>query len=129
MLDVKEQIDLDVSLAQSGSRTSDATGSSSDISEFHAASVLINVDDWTDGTHEFQVEESDDDSSWSAVADDDLDGDEPSVSEAGDEGKHRIGYTGNKRYLRVTTSVSGTTTGADYGVYILKGDPSQFPAN
>jgi len=126
-IDVKEQVDIDVSLAQSGNRTADATGSSSDISEFHAASILINVNAYTDGSHEFVVEESDDDSTWSAVADSDLDGSEPTVDAAGDVGKHRIGYTGTQRYLRVTTTVSGTTTGADYGAYVLKGDPSQFP--
>lgn len=125
--DVKSRVDMDISLAQTGDRTSDATGSSSDVSEYHGASILLNVESYTDGTHDFTIQESDDDSNWSDVATSDLEGSLPSVTESADEGEHRVGYTGNAQYLRVTTSVSGTTTGAEYGVYVLKAYPTQFP--
>lgn len=128
--DVKSKIDVEVSLAQSGNRTATANGTSAELAGFHGAAVLVDVAAYTDGSHTFEVQESDDDSTWTAVADADLDGTEPIVDAAGDVGQHYIGYTGNAKYLRVITSaVTGTTTGANYGAYIIKGDASQFPAH
>lgn len=122
-IDIMSNVDVDLSLVKEAV-TSTATGASSDISDYHAASVIINAGAWTDGTHTFAVQESDDDSAWSAVATADLYGANiaPVIDGATDDDqKYRIGYKGNKRYLRVVSTVSGTTTGAIYGVQIVKG--------
>lgn len=125
--DVKSVVDMDVSLAQTGNRTEDATGSSVEMAGFHGAAVLIITGAYTDGSHAFAIQESDDNSEWNDVDASDLDGEAPTISAAGDaDSKFRIGYAGTKRYLRVNVTASGET-GATYGAYILKGFPSQFP--
>lgn len=126
--DVKSAVDMDVSLAQTGDRTANATGAASELAGYRGASVLIVAGDYTDGEHAFSVQESDDNATWSDVAASDLDGQVPTISAEGDANqKYRVGYTGIKRYLRVNVAATDTTTGATYGAYILKGFPRQFP--
>lgn len=122
--DVKHNVDFAVSFAQSGNRTSGTTGSSKRVDKYHGAAAVLYVDSYTDGTHDFTLQESDDDSTWNDVASSDIDGSFPSVTGSGDTGVHKVGYTGNKKYLRVKSSTSGTSTGADYGTYIIPAYPS-----
>lgn len=111
-------------------RTATANGLGVDLKGFHSAVVLIDVGVWTDGTHTFELQESDDDVTYTAVADEDLDGAEPVVSSAAtDEILLGIGYLGSKRFLRVKTTVAGATTGAVYGASILRGHPADAPTD
>lgn len=121
-IDIKSNVDVDQSILKAA-KTASENGASFEIADYHAVSVLIDAGAWTDGIHTFTVQESDDNSTWAAVADTDLYGDsEPVIDGAADDDqKYRIGYKGNKRYMRVITVVSGTTTGAIYGALILKG--------
>lgn len=121
-IDIKSNVDVDQSILKAA-KTASENGASFEIADYHAVSVIIDAGAWTDGTHTFTVQESDDNSTWAAVADTDLYGDtEPVIDGAADDDqKYRIGYKGNKRYMRVITVVSGTTTGAIYGALILKG--------
>jgi hypothetical protein len=104
------------------------TGVGVDLHGFHSALVEINCGLWTDGSHAFQVEESDVlGSGYTAVADADLQGTEPTVAaDTGDNQIYRIGYKGTKRFVRVTTTGSGTT-GMAYGVNVIRGDPRKAP--
>ena len=78
--------------------------------------VVIDVGLWTDGTHTFEVQESDDDTSYTAVAAADLQGTEPVVDDATDDAQvYELGYLGSKRYLRAISTVASATTGALYG--------------
>lgn len=124
MRDAQSRLDPVQSLAPAA-RTASANGSSADLANYDSATVLIDVGAFTDGSHTFEVQESDDDSTFTAVAAADLIGDsEPVVDGAADDDQiYKIGYVGSKRYLRVATTVSGTTTGAVYGAQILRGNP------
>lgn len=125
-VDIRAQVDVDQSILKAA-KTASENGASFEIADYNGIGVIIDAGAWTDGTHTFTVQESDDNSAWSAVADTDLYGDSEPVIDgtADDDQKYRIGYKGNKRYLRVITVVSGTTTGAIYGALIVKGAKSE----
>jgi hypothetical protein len=87
-------------------------GTGVDLSGYDGALVLIEagVISGASGTLTFEVQESDDNSSYTAVASGDLDGTEPVIAAANDDQIHLIGYKGIKRYIRVSiTAKSGTT--------------------
>jgi hypothetical protein len=109
-------------------RTASANGAGVDLKGFHSALVIIDVGLRTDGSHTFELQESDDNTTFTAVADADLQGTEPAVTSAAtDEVIYELGYLGGKRYLRVIVTVSGATTGAVYGASIVRGHPSDIP--
>lgn len=109
-------------------RTASASGSSADLQNFDGALIVIAAGAWTDGSHTFEVQESDDDATFTAVADADLQGSEPVVSSAGTAGQvYEIGYVGNKRYIRVIATVASATVGAAYGALIVRGHPNVAP--
>jgi hypothetical protein len=94
---------------------------------FRSALVIVQTGTITDGTHTVEVQESDDNSSFTAVADADLQGTEPAVVAANDNVVFEIGYRGSKRYLRVVCVASGTTTGGTLGAVIVLGLPRRYP--
>ena len=120
-IDVISRVDVDQSILKAA-KTASENGASFEIADYHSVGVIIDAGAWTDGTHTFTVQESDDNSTWAAVADADLYYDsEPVIDGAADDDqKYKIGYKGNKRYMRVITVVSGATTGAIYGALIVK---------
>lgn len=91
-----------------------------------SASVVVYAGTITDGTHTITLEESDNDSDWATATA--LLGSAPVLTSANDERVHEFGYTGNARYLRVVTTVSGSPeTGGVYGASILLGDARREP--
>jgi hypothetical protein len=108
-------------------RTANANGVGVDLQGFEGALVLIQTGVITDGTHAFEVQESDDNVTFTAVADADLQGTEPSVGATDDDKVYRIGYVGTKRYVRVVSTASGTTTGGIYGASIAQGFARKQP--
>lgn len=126
--DLVSHIDPAVTLAPAA-KTASANGTGVDLANYDAAVVEIHVGAWTDGSHTFEVQESDSSGSgYTAVADAYLDGTEPAVTSAPTASQiYKIGYKGIKRYLRVITTVTGTTTGAVYGVTVLRGKPRVKP--
>ncbi|MDX1489403.1 MAG: hypothetical protein R3268_14430 [Acidiferrobacterales bacterium] len=108
--------------------TASANGTGVDLRGFDSAQVIIDAGAWTDGTHTFEVQESDDDATYTAVADTELDGTEPVIDGAADDDQvYTIGYKGGSRYLRVAVTVSGATSGAVYGAMIQRGHPHRAP--
>lgn len=112
-------------------RTATANGTTVDRAEdssmFQDALVVIAVGTVTDGTHTFEVQDSEDNSSWAAVADAYLQGSEPAVITSNDETVYEIGYKGLKRYLRVAVTVATATTGGVYGATVILADPRVAP--
>lgn len=103
-------------------RTASANGTGVDLAGFDAAMIVIDAGTWTDGSHTFAVQESSDNSTFTAVAAADLDGTAPVINgNTKDEQIYKLGYHGIKRYLRVATTVTGTTTGAVYSATITRG--------
>lgn len=108
---------LDVS-----ARTASADGASADLKGFRSAMVIIDVDAYTDGSLVFSLDESDDNSSWSAVASTDFSGSVTVDGAADDDQAYVIGYYGSKRYLRVALdAAAGATSGAICGGMIIPG--------
>ncbi|MCM8550062.1 hypothetical protein [Streptomyces sp. STCH 565 A] len=120
--DIKNHLDPQPSLAPAA-RTTSANGTGVDLANFDAAMVVIDVGTWTNGSHAFEVQDSDDNASWAAVDAAFLDGAEPVVDGAADDGQvYTVGYHGIRRYLRVAVTVTGSPeTGAAYGASVVRG--------
>jgi hypothetical protein len=119
-------------IAPAAARTATVTGAAvdrmTDEGGFRSALVVVNVGTVTDGTHTVVVQDSPDGSSWTAVADEFLQGSEPVITSANDERVHEIGYKGHQRYLRAVVNVTGTpSTGGFYDAVILLGWPRHMP--
>lgn len=68
----------------------------------------------TDGTHTFTVQDSDDGSSWGNAAAGDILG-TAATTAADDDSIKELGYRGNKRYVRLSVTTAGATTGGVFG--------------
>lgn len=124
--DIKSRTLLNIQSAKAAA-TSTVTGTGVEVADYDGALAVIDAGTWTDGTHTISVQESDDNSAWSAVADADLDGSEPVIDGAADDDQqYYIGYHGNKRYLRLVNTVGSATTGAVIGMYIILGEKKAF---
>jgi len=125
MRDLEARIDAAASLTPAGNRTASANGTGVDLQGYDGAVVVIAAGTITDGTHTPKVQESDDNSSFTDVAAADLAGTALVAITA--NSIQRISYEGIKRYIRVATTVSGTTTGGMYVAYVMRGYPSRGP--
>lgn len=125
--DLTERADFNELLSRT-SRSASATSSSVEIGTAEAQMLVLEVSNYTGGTHAFQFEESDSSGSgFSQVADNLKSGDSaPSVTGTGDEGTYKLGYIGNSKYLRANVT-NHTGTSAEYAVYSVS-VPDQKPA-
>jgi hypothetical protein len=92
-----------------------------------SASVLVFTGTITDGSHAVVLQESDDNSAWANVGAADLLGSAPTLAAANDDALFEFGYAGGKRYLRVSVTTSGATTGGSFGAVVLLGDSRKTP--
>ncbi|MBU1701451.1 MAG: hypothetical protein KJ970_13215 [Candidatus Eisenbacteria bacterium] len=108
-----------------------ANGTGVDIRGFDSALVVFHIGNWTDGTHTFSIEESDDDSTYTAVNSAYLQGTAPTVtSDANDDQIYKVGYVGDKRYIRAVQTITGSpSTGLVSGVTVLRGHPATAPVS
>ncbi|MFK5949266.1 MAG: hypothetical protein QM500_10920 [Methylococcales bacterium] len=123
MKDLQSKIRLAVALAIAV-RTASANGSGIDLQGFNSAVVVLTPGTITDGTHTPKVQESDDDSTYTDVAATDLVG---TLADLTSDTVQKVGYKGNKRYIRVVLTVAGTTTGGIYGALAVRGDADLSP--
>lgn len=121
--DLKSNIDIVASLAPAA-RTATESGTGVDLRGYESAVVSFVVGTVTDGTHTPSVEESDDDSTYTAVAAADLLG---SLADLASNVVQRVGYRGGKRYIRAKVAASGTTTGALDAALVIRGNAVQQP--
>jgi hypothetical protein len=125
---------LDLSVASSvrhDRQASAANGSTVDLSGYEGALALLDVAalGGTSGpTATYQLQESDDDSAFNAVASADLGGDsQPAAFSAA--GTVTLGYYGSKRYLRwALTNLSGSTPTVTASGTIVRGSARHQPA-
>lgn len=112
-------------------RTASVAGAGVDLlqgrQKFRTATVVVQTGAITDGTHDIEVQESDDDVTYTAVAAADLQGTEPSIGVADDNTVFEVGYVGSKRHLRASVTVTGATSGGIYGAVVVLGQPSRPP--
>jgi len=124
---MRKQLDQDTALAQlfaQSQRSADQSVQGSDVSGFDAQMIAIYVDSYTDGTTDFTVEESDDDATYQDAPTEQV-GPAPTIDGAGKTGWHYIPYTGSHPFIGVSTTTSGTTDGATWAAYLVKGEQSR----
>lgn len=78
---------------------------------FRSVTFAVNAGVVTDGTHTVAVEDSDDGAAWAAASAAHVQGTAPAIGIANDEQVHEVGYAGPKRYVRITLTTAGATTG------------------
>jgi hypothetical protein len=116
-----------VPAARTASADGTAVDRAEDSSMFQDALVVVACGTITDGTHTIEVQDSPDNSDWTAVADEFLQGTEPAIAAANDDATFEIGYLGDQRYLRVIVTAAGTTTGGVYGAAVILSNPRRAP--
>ncbi|WP_159941835.1 MULTISPECIES: hypothetical protein [unclassified Nocardiopsis] len=128
--------DLNSSLSIAGTlppaaRTATANGTGADITDFRAVAALVHIGAWVDGSHAFSLEESDDNTTFTAVDAGDLVGSLPTVTDATeDDTVHALGYFGTARYLRVVVTVTGSpATGLLSSASVIRGKSRTLPAS
>ncbi|WP_327587046.1 hypothetical protein OHA25_08545 [Nonomuraea sp. NBC_00507] len=112
------------------SRTANATvnGTGVDLANVNAAAIIVTTGTITDGSHAITIEDSADNSNWTAVAADERIGNLPTVVAADDNTAFKFGYKGARRYLRVSVTTSGSTSGGVFGAVVVRGKPRRYPA-
>ena len=123
MRDLKNNLQTVTSLAPVA-RNASANGAGVDLQGFDAAMISFVVGAITDGTHVPSIEESSDNSAFTAVAAIDLIG---TLGNLAASTNQSIGYRGSRRYIRAVSTVSGATTGGIYAAAVLRSRPSQAP--
>jgi hypothetical protein len=125
--DLRSQINAALSL-NPAARTATANGSSVDLQGFGSAALFVLFGTWTDGTHTPSLQDSDDGTTFTNVATVDMDGAFTAVSSAGGNGTvQRVGYLGNRRFLRIVMTITGATTGAVSSAIVVRGAAAQQP--
>ncbi len=108
--------------------TTTTEGATVDLAGFLAAMFVAHIGTITDGTYAFDLEESDDDSTWGNIAAGDLSGSFANATSAADDRVQEVGYLGTKRYVRCNVTVSGSpSTGGPISVTVIKAQPRKAP--
>jgi len=127
MRDLKSNIKPIQSLVPA-TRNAAANGIGVDLAGFNAASVVFSSGaiGGTTPSFTFEVQESDDNASFTAVADKDIRGVEPVITTANQVSQ--VAYLGYKRYIRaVVKTVAGTSPTLDCGAQVILGHPTNVP--
>lgn len=125
MRDLEARLNALATVVPTGNRTATVNGTGIDLQGYDGALVIINADTITDGTHTPKVEESADNSAWNDAVATDLVGTVLVAITAASV--QRICYVGAKRYIRVTITAAGTTTGGKYNAVVVRGLAAQQP--
>jgi hypothetical protein len=128
MRDLKNNLD-GVGSIDPASITATTNGSGVDLRDYDGAMIVFQAGTADTGngdeTYTPSVEESDDNSSFSAVAASDLEGSFVNMTA---NSVQRVGYKGAKRYVRVVLTLGGTTPSIDASALVVRGLPHQSPA-
>lgn len=128
MRDIKNNLD-GVSSMDPASYTATTNGAGVDLRDFDGAMVMFQAGTADTGsgneTYAPSVEESDDNSSFSAVAASDLEG---ALVNMTANSVQRAGYKGAKQYIRAVITIGGTTPSIDASALVVRGLPHRAPA-
>ncbi len=127
MRDMKNNMDA-VNSLDPNSYTATTNGNGVDIRDFDGALMVFSAGTVdvgnADEVYTPSVEESDDNSSYSAVASADLEG---TLSNLTANSIQRVSYKGSKRYVRATLTISGTTPSVQAAAWVVRGMAHQAP--
>ena len=140
--DLYSNLGVEVAI-ESETLDADKNGETIDTQGYSSLMFAVNVgesgDTLSGSVHvQLEVEESDDDSSWTDVDDADLtnvvdgtnDGTFAKIVLNGDQAAYLVGYKGSKRYVRVVANFTGThTNGIPIGAVALLGHAELLPVN
>lgn len=113
--------------------SSDTTtaGNEIDMQGYHSITFFPQTGTVTDGDYTILIQESDTSGSgYSDVADADLIGTEADASFTADDDDNsilKIGYIGNKRYVKASVVSTNTSSGAVYGITAVQGHAEDAP--
>jgi hypothetical protein len=127
MRDMKNDVDSVISLTPAARTNGTVNGTGVDLANYDGAIVEVFAGVLTDGTQTVTVEESDDNSTYTAVAAADLIGTLAAFVTTDDGVIRRVGYIGRKRYIRTVDVTSGATTGGLIGANVIRGYPKKGP--
>ena len=124
MRDLDGRLSAAVSVAPSGNRTASINGSGVDLANYDSALAIVQFGTITDGTWTASLEESDNNSDFTAVAAADQSGSFTGATSSTDETTQQVAYLGTKRYIRVVvTETVASTTGAIFSALVVRGNP------
>jgi len=127
MRDIKNNLDA-VGSIDPASITASTNGSGVDLRDFDGAMVVFQAGTADTGsgneTYTPSLEESDDNSVYSAVAASDLEG---ALVNMTANSVQRVGYKGAKRYVRAVMTLGGTTPSLDASALVVRGLPHFSP--
>ena len=107
-------------------RTASANGTGVDLQFYEGALVVFGCGANTDGTHTPSLQESSDNSTWTAVAAADQLG---TLAALTANTRQQVGYRGTLRYIRGVVTVTGSpATGANTFCDVIKGHDRHSPA-
>ncbi|MFD1656992.1 hypothetical protein ACFSL4_01760 [Streptomyces caeni] len=90
--------------------------------EYRTVLFVVTTGTITDGSHAFAVQESDDDTTWTAAAADAVQGTAPTITNTDSDAVFDVGYVGVKRYARIVAVTTGATSGGVFsGAAVLYG--------
>ena len=125
--DIKSLLAPVVGLTQQTINTDTTTaGLDIDLQGFNGADVILFTGSYTLGTMTLALLDSDDDVTYTAVADTFLVGTELAAALVAADSVSSVGYVGKKRYLRVTV-VSTDSANMVVGAVVVKGAPLKAP--
>jgi hypothetical protein len=128
MRDLRSNIDVAASLQPAARTNGTATGSTVDRRGYDSALISFAFGAWTDGTHTPSVQHSTDGTSWDAAGTADLQGTLAAVSgTAGQNAVQRVGYVGNRRFVRAMMVTATSTTGALSAAHVVRGNAHVAP--
>ena len=126
MLDLHSGLDVSQDIptvAHNGNGATNGTGVS--LSNNVSAVVVFEAGAVTDGTHTPTVEESNDGTTWTTVAAEDLHGTLVAVTTANDPLVQTVGYKGSAGNIRAVWTDATSTTGGVTGALIILGGRKQ----
>jgi hypothetical protein len=99
------------------------------VDSFTTCLFLVIAGAITDGVHTVTIQDSDDGSSFATAAAADVFGGPPSIAASSGDSHSmaELGYNGLKRYLRVSVTVTGATTGGAIGAAVVLGGETSTP--
>jgi len=96
---------------------------------FRSIMFVIQTGTVTDGTTTFTMQDSDDGSGWTAVNSAFVQGTLPVVTSTNDDIVYEVGYTGERRYVRLVATQAGATSGATIGALAILSSPRKTPVS
>jgi hypothetical protein len=117
-----QTIDTDTTTAGA---TVDLNGSGTD-ERFRSALLVFHAGTLADGAYAVSLEESVNNSDWTAVAAPDVVG-SASVTDSDSDSVFELGYQGSQRYVRCSVESSDTTDGGDFVATWVLGQPVKTP--